>query len=115
MMKTATISLGNKNYQAAPLTVAETVLVSRTLAAMGKGLAAEADDAFAAIANSIETLTDVLLAALRKLNPEVTADELRQFTPNEIMLAIGTLIPASCDPAALSGVVMDSYQRHKGN
>jgi hypothetical protein len=113
-VKTPIVVLGDKHYEASELTVAELVFVSLVLAKMGKAGAGEGD-AFQVLADSIETFVEILLAKLRKVNPEVTSDELRKFTPNEIMLAIGTLIPASCDPAALSGVVMDSYQRHRGD
>lgn len=79
---------------------------------MGNALAADGVDALAAISNSVETLAEVLLSTLRKVNPEFIALEVQHATPTEVMAAIGVLIPASVDPTALVGQLLNTYQTH---
>jgi hypothetical protein len=100
--------IGGKCHDAALLSVSETARVARALAYMGKAIAAEGD--FEGVAAALEAMTQVLFNALQKTNSPITAELLEAATPNEVMAAIGVLIPASCDPSTLAGQLLNAYQ-----
>lgn len=107
-MKTATVNLGGQHFQAMPLSVAETTRAARALAVMGK---ASEDNLYNGIVAAIEDLTDVLLNSLQKVNPQMTWQQLQEMaTPNDVLLALGVLIPASLDPSTLAGELLSMYQ-----
>ncbi len=103
-MKTASVTIGGKVYDAALLSIAETASVARALAAMGTLVD------FEVIAASLEVLTQVLFNALQKAKSRITTEQLEAATPNDLMMAIGVLIPASCDPSTLAGQLLSTYQ-----
>lgn len=96
-MKLATVSLGDKNYQAAHLDAAESADVTRALADMEK---ATAEDDFGGVAKTIEALKQILLKALQDANSQIAAEQLEAAAPREVMIAIGQLNTASLQAVA---------------